>query len=146
MANKFVPIDQLKEMKEWVRLTADQREMVTFYIEKSGYDKVATVKKFFKCATEGSTRTSVGRQFGNEAVKAFLALHFCETPQEQFLEQLRKAIANPKLSYPRLQALRLQAKILGLSADAVAPEGRIVAEKEFEKDGKRFKTTVTEMP
>jgi hypothetical protein len=149
VASKFIPLDSLKETREWIALSGKQRELVTFYICESGYDRVASVKKFYKCGSSASVYVTVNRVFGSAPVRAFLALHFAETPQEQFLEQLRRAVANPKLSYPRLQALRLQAKLLGMDASAIEaaiPEGKIVGEKEFEREGKRYKTVVTELP
>jgi hypothetical protein len=146
MANNFRPLSELKESREWIALSGKQRELVTFYIEESGYDKVASARKFYKCGTAASSYVAVSRVFGNQAVKSFLALHFNETPQEQFLESLKRASANPKLSYPRLQALRLQAKLLGFDAAALdAATEKVVAEKVSEREGKKYRTVVTEV-
>jgi hypothetical protein len=145
--NKFLPLEELKTSREWIRLNASQRRLVSAYIA-SGYDKAQAVQTIYECGTEGSQRTTINRVFGNADVKAFLALHFGDTPQDQFKEELRRAISNPKLSQTRIQALKMLAKSLGLDEAAVpsAPAGKVVAEKEFEKDGKRFRTTVTELP
>jgi hypothetical protein len=147
--NKFLSIDELTITREWIRLSARQREMLLKYIELD-HDKIAAVKAAgFACKNDATVRVTVNRQFGNPSMRAALAVYFGETPLDAFKEELRRAMKSPRLSQQRVQILKMLAKTQGFDAtalDASVSEGKVVAEKEFEKDGKRFRTTVTELP
>lgn len=123
MANKFVPLDDLKSSMPWIRMSARQRELVTLYLT-NGYDKEAAVKSLYKCATKASLSTTICRQFGNADVKELLALHFNEPALETLKAELHRALRCPTVSQTRLRALKLLAQISGLgfeSANDVQP-------------------------
>jgi hypothetical protein len=147
VANKFIPIAELKETTAWVRLSPRQRELVTKYVELD-HDREATVKAIYTCGTSNSVRTTINRAFGHADVKAFLALHFGESDADTFKAELKRIAASPrKVSNTRLQILKLMARVNGLDVSALEPEpeGKIVAEKEIVRDGRRLKTTVVDL-
>lgn len=116
MANKFVPLDDLKQSMPWIRMSAAQRRLVQKYIE-SGYDKVATVKSLYKCSNYASTQSTVSRQFSNPDVRALLALHFGESALDTVQAELQRALSCPNVSEKRLQAIKLLAQSAGLNPD-----------------------------
>jgi hypothetical protein len=147
--NKFMSIEELTITREWIRLSGRQRELLVKYIEL-GHDKNAAVKAVgFTCKNDATVRVTVNRQFGHPDMRAALAVYFGETPLDAFKEELRRAMKSPRLSQQRVQILKMLAKTQGFDATALESslsEGKVVAEKEFERDGKKFRTTVTEIP
>jgi|SRR5580698_10663747 hypothetical protein len=155
MPNKWIPLSDLNgtngdPAREWVLLSNTYRKLITVYIE-SNYDKVAAVRACYTCGTEACVRTTINRSFGNSLVKSFLAVHMGQTPQDAFREELQRIASAPrKISMTRLQVLKMLAKQVGADTSALTEidslsDGKVVAQKEFEKDGKKYKTTVTEI-
>ncbi len=152
MPNKFVPIEEMKTTPEWIKLSNNYREVVTAYIG-NGYDKEAAVKDLFKCGTRRGLIATISRVFGNADVRAFLSVHFGETERERFAEECRRVLNGKKISQQRLGALRILAKAQGINLAAVGEleaagakaDEKVVAEKIIERDGKKYRTTVTEV-
>jgi hypothetical protein len=153
--NKWIPLADLNGTNgdpapEWIRLSDVQRRLVTAYIG-SNYSKTEAVRAIYACGTPAGERTTINRSFGNSLVKAFLAVHMGQTPQDAFREELQRIASAPrKISMTRLQVLKMLAKQVGADTSALTEidslsDGKVVAQKEFEKDGKRFRTTVTEI-
>ena len=155
MPSKWIPLADLNGTNgdpapEWIRLSDVQRRLVTAYIG-SNYSKTEAVRAVYNCAEGQSERTTINRSFGNQLVTFFLATHMGQTPQDAFREELQKIAASPKsISATRLQVLKMLAKQVGADTSALneidsLSDGKVVAQKEFEKDGKKYKTTVTEI-
>lgn len=152
MASKFIPLDQLKETPEWIRLSNKQRAVMISYIE-NGYDKTAAINAHYNCGKPRTASTLVSMVFGNADVRAFLSRHFGETERERFAEEVRRVLNGKKISQQRLGALRILAKAQGISLSAVEEveaaaakaDEKVVAEKVIERDGKRYRTVVTEV-
>jgi|ERR1700733_9049607 len=150
MANNWVPLEELKTTREWVRLSPTQRTVLEKYIS-NGYDREAAVKEIFKCSTLNSTRTTINRVFGNADLKAILSVHFAESELDKFKNEVRRVLNSKKVSTTRVAALRVLAKASGFNVsalsemEAVAAEEKVVAEKIIERDGKKYRTTVTEV-
>jgi hypothetical protein len=139
MANKFVPLSDLKSSMPWIRMSAKQRELVQKYIE-TGYDKVATVKALYRCSNYASTQSTVSRQFSNTNVRALLALHFGESALDTVQNELQRALSCPKLSEKRIQAIKLLAQSAGLDFDSLMPAAKVSAKSDAGESSTAGKT------
>jgi hypothetical protein len=152
MASKFIPLEEMKTTPEWIRLSNTYRDVVSAYLS-NGYDREAAVATVFKCGTRRGLIATVCRVFGNADVRAFLSVHFGETERERFAEECRRVLNGKKISQQRLGALRILAKAQGINPAAVGEleaagakaDEKVVAEKIIERDGKKYRTTVTEV-
>jgi len=154
MESKFIPLDDLNGKNgsapdlTWIRLSDNYRRLVTEYVAQN-YDKVAAVKAIYKGATRRSVISTVARTFGNADVKAFLAKHFGMSDLDVLQEEIRRVLRSPKISQQRLSALRLLARAQGISLSVLneveASAEKVVADKIIERDGKRYRTKVTEV-
>jgi hypothetical protein len=147
MSDKFMPLSELKETIEWARLNAQQRELVTRYIELD-HDQCAAVKATSDHVSPKSVRVTAARRFGVQVVKDCIARHFGETELSQFKAEVRRVIASPKVTPQRIHALKLLARVNGFDASALElpePEGKILGQKESVINGRRVKTTVVDL-
>jgi len=150
VANNWLTLEELKETMEWIRLSPKQRELVTLYIQND-YSKAGAVKTLYKCSTPQSFCTTINRVFGNAEVKAALSTYFKQSELDKFKEEVRQVLRGKRISPTRVAALRVLAKAhnVNLAAmgelEAAATEEKVVAEKTFSKDGKTYRTTVTEV-
>ena len=146
MPSKFLTIEETRQTSQWAHATASDREMFLKWAE-CDHDKVAAVKALRQPKTEKSARVTASRIFGTPIMRALCAVHLGDTALDQFNADLRRTLGRGKLSHAKLQALKLLAKVNGFEVvlESALPDGKVVAEKTFEKDGKHFRTTVTEI-
>ena len=148
MPDKCLSLAELRETVEWCRLNTEQRELVAKYVELD-HNQDAAVKATSKLTTPKSVRVTAARRFGVPAVKDALAKYFGQTEIDKFRAELRRVLASGKISHAKLQTLKLLAKVNGFDASALElpePEGKVVVEKITEREGKKYRTTVTELP
>lgn len=141
---KFLSLEELKETRQWIGLTEQRRKLVETYIT-NGFDKQAAVKAAYNITTERSLTRTTAFLFAAPAITETLAVFFQDDPLTPFREEIRRELRRHKLTPQRVALFRLAAQVHGIVDVTAQPEGTVVAEKEFEKDGRKFRTTVTDL-
>jgi hypothetical protein len=156
MPNKWIPLADLNGANggdpapEWIRLSDSRRRLVTAYVA-SNYSKTEAVKAVYTCGTIQCERTTINRSFGNATVKAFLAVHMGQTPQDAFREELQRIASSTKgISMTRLQVLKMLAKQVGADTSALneidsLSEGVVLADRVVQKNGRKLRQVVTDL-
>jgi hypothetical protein len=147
MTKAFLTPEALKATIQWVKLSPQQRSVLESYIG-NGFDKAAALKSAgYSLRTREILAVTTNRVFGNPDMKAALSVFFQEDPVEQFQAELLKVITSKaKVSYPRIAALKLLGKSLGIDATALdAVSEPVVSDKVVEREGKKFRQVITEV-
>lgn len=115
-----MPLSELKETTEFLRLTPRQQLYVSTYVETGmalgRYDDEAAIRMAYRCSTDESVRVMRYALKRSIKVVEVLNMHFGKNATAAFLDDVNRAIRNKHLTQAQLEAIILKSKILGIDS------------------------------
>ena len=152
MVKEPLTVDALHRTVEFLLLTNYQRTMVDAFIE-NGHDKYAAYQSLHPTVTKRhSVASSANKLFALPAVRAALDVYFQKDALDTAKAEIRRAMLDRRLTPSQASMVKLFAASYGISIGEPLelpkppePEGKVVADRVVERDGRRLRQVVTDL-
>jgi hypothetical protein len=147
MSKAPLSLEVFQKMPDYARLSKKQRVLITAFIEH-GYDQREAYKATHPaCATDQSVLACANKAFSHPNMRAALDVYFQVDALDAVKSVVLRAISNKKLTSAQAAMVKLYAKMNGVDFDAPVPEpeGKVVADRVVERDGRKLRQVVTDV-